>query len=54
MMARLLIGVVLIALLPQLAAAQVDFSGEWTVIRSMDNTEKADGSGWNPTACSAR
>src|SRR5918996_2335841 len=39
MTARLLLGVVLIALSPRPAAAQVDFSGEWTVIRSMDNTE---------------
>jgi hypothetical protein len=35
----LLVAVLSIAAAPRPAAAQVDFSGEWTVIRSMDNTE---------------
>src|SRR5918996_4949378 len=68
MTARLLLGVVLIALSPRPAAAQVDFSGEWTVIRSMDNTEnpwvgdwvglplnaagRARAEAWNPSVLS--
>ena len=39
MLRIILLAAVLVAASPQLAAAQVDFSGEWTPVRSMDNTE---------------
>jgi hypothetical protein len=38
-MRRALLLAALLVAMPRLTAAQIDFSGEWTPVRSMDNTE---------------